>query len=197
MDQQPTYGRKSMKHIVVFASGNGSNAMNLIHHFSTGNKARVVAVFCNNPEAGIIEKAKAAGVPVVLFNRAQFSEAGVFDAQLAAFQPDIIALAGFLWLFPSRLVQQYANRIVNIHPALLPAYGGKGMYGDHVHRAVLANKETRHGVSVHLVNEHYDEGHILLQESFEIAPDDTLETVKQRIHEIEDRLFPAALEQLL
>jgi phosphoribosylglycinamide formyltransferase-1 len=186
-----------MKHIVVFASGSGSNAMNLIHHFKTGSKARVVAVFCNNPEAGIIEKAKAEGVPVVLFNRTQFREAGAFDAQLAAFQPDIIALAGFLWLFPSRLVQQYANRIVNIHPALLPAYGGKGMYGDHVHRAVLANKETRHGVSVHLVNEHYDEGHILLQESFDLRPDDTLETIKQRIHEIEYRLFPAALEELL
>ncbi|MEY3983185.1 MAG: hypothetical protein RL160_742 [Bacteroidota bacterium] len=196
MDKQQ-HGPKSMKHIVVFASGNGSNAMNLIQRFKTGTKARVVAVFCNNPEAGIIEKAKAEGVPVVLFNRTQFREAGAFDEQLAAFQPDIIALAGFLWLFPSRLVQQYPNRIVNIHPALLPAYGGKGMYGDHVHRAVLANKETRHGVSVHLVNEHYDEGQILLQESFALRPDDTLETIKQRIHELEYRLFPAALEQLL
>jgi phosphoribosylglycinamide formyltransferase-1 len=186
-----------MKHIVVFASGNGSNALNLIQHFRKGNKARVVAVFCNNPEAGIIEKAKAEGVPVVLFDRTQFREAGALDEQLAAYKPDIIALAGFLWLFPARLVQQYANRIVNIHPALLPAYGGKGMFGDHVHRAVLTNKETRHGVSVHLVNEHYDEGQILLQESFDIGPDDTLESIKQRIHEIEFRLFPAALEGML
>lgn len=186
-----------MKRIVVFASGTGSNAMNLIQHFRKGNKARVVAIFCNNPEAGIIEKSKAEGIPVVVFNRAQIRDAGFFDVQLAAFQPDIIALAGFLWLFPERLVQQYANRIVNIHPALLPAYGGKGMYGDHVHRAVLANKETIHGVTVHLVNEHYDEGQILLQESFEIMPNDTLESLKQRIHEIEFRLFPAALEGML
>ena len=186
-----------MKHIVVFASGNGSNAMNLADYFSRSGKARVVAVFCNNPEAGIIKKAESAGIPVVTFNRAQMQEPGFLEAALEPYSPDLIALAGFLWLFPARLVKQYPNRIVNIHPALLPAYGGKGMYGDHVHRAVLHNKESRHGVTVHLVNEHYDEGQILLQDSFEISPEDTLETVKQRIHDLEYLLFPAALEQLL
>lgn len=186
-----------MKNIVVFASGNGSNAMNLAAHFNSGSKARVVAVFCNNPEAGIIEKASAVNIPVVLFNRAQMQEPGFLETALDTYSPDIIALAGFLWLFPARLVKQYPNRIVNIHPALLPAYGGKGMFGDHVHKAVLHNKETRHGVTVHLVNEHYDEGRILLQESFDIRPEDNLESVKKRIHELEYRLFPAALEQLL
>lgn len=183
--------------IVIFASGSGTNALNLIRHFKNSDKARVVAVFCNKPEAGVIAKAEGEQVPVVMFSREDLLHEGRLDRELQRFQPDVIALAGFMWLFPERLVRRYKNRIVNIHPALLPAYGGKGMYGDRVHRAVLANGEKKHGVTVHLVNEQYDKGAILRQESFDVPAGATLDDIAARIHAIEYRIFPEAVEQLL
>lgn len=186
-----------MKNIVVFASGSGSNALNLIRHFRQGERARVVAVFCNNPGAGVIAKARQEEVPVVLFNRSELNEAGRLDSELQHYRPDVIVLAGFLWLFPGRLISAYPDKIVNIHPALLPAYGGKGMYGNRVHEAVLANAEKKHGVTVHLVNEQYDKGAILRQESFDVPAGATLDDITARIHAIEYRIFPEAVEQLL
>lgn len=183
--------------IVIFASGSGTNALNLIRHFKNSDKARVVAVFCNKPEAGVIAKAEGEQVPVVMFSREDLLHEGRLDRELQRFQPDVIALAGFMWLFPERLVRRYKNRIVNIHPALLPAYGGKGMYGDRVHRAVLANGEKKHGVTVHLVNEHYDEGAVILQESFPVTESDNLDSISRKIHEIEYRIYPRAIEQVL
>lgn len=186
-----------MKNIVIFASGSGSNALNLIQYFRNSERARVVAVFTDNPQAGVIEKAKNEGLPVVVFTRNELHAPGKLDEQLAGFSPDLILLAGFLRLFPQRWVDRYAGHILNIHPALLPAYGGKGMYGDHVHRAVLAAGEKHHGVTVHYVNAHFDEGEILLQRSFALDGGESLDAVTDQIHRIEYALYPEAVERWL
>lgn len=186
-----------MKSIVIFASGSGTNAENIIRHYAECPKARVTAVFCNKPEAGVIARAQKWSVPVVMFNRAHCEQEGFLDEQLALYSPDIIVLAGFLWLFPERLVRKYTNRILNIHPALLPAYGGKGMYGEHVHRAVLEHGDMVHGVTVHKVNEKYDEGEIVLQESFPISQDETLNSMTEKIHQLEFSIYPRAISKIL
>lgn len=186
-----------MKHIVIFASGSGSNALNLIRHFKHSERARVVAVFTDNPQAGVIEKAQQEGLPVVIFTRTELNNPGKLDDELVSFTPDLILLAGFLRLFPQRWVERYAGHILNIHPALLPAYGGKGMYGDHVHRAVLAAGEKEHGVTVHYVNAHFDEGEILLQRSFALNGRESLDEVSEQIHRIEYDLYPEAAERWL
>ncbi|MFN9111017.1 MAG: phosphoribosylglycinamide formyltransferase, partial [Bacteroidota bacterium] len=184
-----------MKNIVIFASGSGSNALNLTRHFKHSERARVVAVFTDNPQAGVIDKAKLEGLPVVVFTRAELNSPGKLDDELASFSPDLILLAGFLRLFPQRWVERYAGHILNIHPALLPAYGGKGMYGDHVHRAVLAAGEKEHGVTIHYVNAHFDEGEILLQRSFALNGRESLDEVSEQIHRIEYALYPEAVER--
>ena len=186
-----------MKHIVIFASGSGSNALNLIRHFKHSERARVVAVFTDNPQAGVIEKAQQEGLPVVIFTGTELNNPGKLDDELASFSPDLILLAGFLRLFPQRWVERYAGHILNIHPALLPAYGGKGMYGDHVHRAVLAAGEKEHGVTIHYVNAHFDEGEILLQRSFALNGRESLDEVSEQIHRIEYALYPEAVERWL
>jgi phosphoribosylglycinamide formyltransferase 1 len=186
-----------VKHIVIFASGSGSNALNLIRHFKHSERARVVAVFTDNPQAGVIEKAQQEGLPLVIFARTELNNPGKLDDELASFAPDLILLAGFLRLFPQRWVERYAGHILNIHPALLPAYGGKGMYGDHVHRAVLAAGEKEHGVTVHYVNAHFDEGEILLQRSFALNGRESLDEVSEQIHRIEYDLYPEAAERWL
>jgi len=186
-----------MKSIVIFASGSGTNAENIIQHFAECPKARVTAVFCNKPGAGVIARAEKWGVPVVLFSKEDCGNSGFLDEQLNRYNPDVIVLAGFLWLFPERLVKKYSNSILNIHPALLPAYGGKGMYGEHVHRAVLQNREKSHGITIHKVNEKYDEGEIVLQESFSLEPDETLDSVTEKIHKLEFSLYPKAISKIL
>ena len=186
-----------MKSIVIFASGSGTNAENIIRHYAECPKARVTAVFCNKPEAGVIARAQKWSVPVVMFNKEQCLQESFLDEQLELFKPDIIVLAGFLWLFPERLVRKYSNRILNIHPALLPAYGGKGMYGENVHRAVLQNGDSLHGVTVHKVNEKYDEGEIVLQESFPIEKEETLNSLTEKIHQLEFLIYPRAISKIL
>lgn len=186
-----------MKSIVIFASGSGTNAENIIQHYAECPKARVRAVFCNKAGAGVIARAEKWRVPVILFGKENCGKEGFLDEQLSYYQPDIIVLAGFLWLFPERLVKRYNNRILNIHPALLPAYGGKGMYGEHVHRAVLQNGDAIHGVTVHKVTERYDEGEIVLQESFEVEPHETLESLTDKIHRLEFILYPKAISKIL
>lgn len=186
-----------MKKLIVFASGSGSNAENLVRYFEAGKQARVVAIFCNNPTAGVLQRAEKLGIPAYVFNKEDWKTGNFIDEKVASLQPDLIILAGFLWLFPTRLLHLYPNRVLNIHPALLPKYGGKGMYGDHVHRAVLNSNETNHGVTVHLVNEHFDEGEILKQESFEIQTGDTLDVIVAKIHAIEFDIYPKAIEEYL
>lgn len=185
-----------MKHLVLFASGSGSNAANLIVHFSRGETARVAAVFCNNPKAGVIAKAEALGVPVVLFTKEELAGQPVL-LKLQAFRPDLIVLAGFLLKFPDHIIAQFPRIIVNIHPALLPKYGGKGMYGLHVHRAVLENREAESGITVHYVDGHYDNGDIIAQHRVDVSDCTTPEQVAQKVQELEHRHFPFILETLL
>jgi len=183
-----------VKRIVIFASGSGSNAQRIIEYFREHNPdAEVVALYTNNPKAYVIERCKALQVPCRLFNRNDFySSTAVLDL-LQQDQPNLIVLAGFLWLIPPALIQAYPNRIINIHPALLPAYGGKGMYGHHVHEAVIANKEIESGITIHLVNEEYDKGIHLFQAKVPITETDTPDSLAAKIHQLEHRHFPEVI----
>lgn len=186
-----------MKNIVLFASGSGSNADNICHYFKQHPNIKVVALFCNTKNAGVIEKMTKWNVPVVLFDKKQFHNPDYFSPLLATYNPDLIVLAGFLWLVPSYLVKSYHHKIINIHPALLPQYGGKGMFGHHVHEAVLANKESKHGITIHLVNEHFDEGAHLFQQSFQVTEKDDLNSIGLKISLLEMTHFPKVIEDYL
>ena len=185
-----------MKKIVLFASGSGSNAENIILHFKQSQHAAVVAVFCNNPKALVIARAESHNIPVVVFSKEELSGENVL-LKLHAFRPDLIVLAGFLLRFPANIIQAYPNRIINIHPALLPKYGGKGMYGMHVHRAIAENKETETGISIHYIDEHYDEGDIIFQKSVALHPNETPEAIAQKVHQLEHEYFPKVIQQLI
>jgi phosphoribosylglycinamide formyltransferase-1 len=186
-----------MKKIIIFASGSGTNADNICSYFAKSKDVKVVALFCNNPEAGVIPKMEKWNVPVKLFTRKQFNDEASFLPLIQSYNPDLIVLAGFLLLVPSYLVQQYSNRIINIHPALLPKFGGKGMYGHHVHEAVLSQKETEHGITIHLVNEKFDDGEHLFQKQFPVTQIDTLESIALKISLLEMTHFPQIIESFL
>lgn len=186
-----------MKHIVIFASGSGSNAENLIKFFQDRDTGSVVLVLTNNPHAKVLERCKTLKVSALSFNRIAFSQSNDVLDILKASQPDLIVLAGFLWKFPDFILQQFPNKVINIHPALLPKFGGKGMYGSFVHDAVVAKKETETGITIHYVNEHYDEGAIIFQATCDVHPSDTSETVAAKIHHLEIEHFPKIVEELL
>ena len=152
-----------MKRIVIFASGSGSNAENLIKFFHNSDTASVIQVLTNNPHAKVLDRCKTLNVSALSFNRVAFSKSEDVLNILKATQPDLIVLAGFLWKFPEFILNHFKNKVINIHPALLPNYGGKGMYGMNVHRAVVENKEHETGITIHYVNENYDEGNIIFQ----------------------------------
>ncbi len=183
-----------MHKIAIFASGSGSNAEEIIRHFATGELARVGLVLCNRPGAGVIARAESLGVETVLFDRDAFYDSDRIVTLLRERGIDYVVLAGFLWLVPSSLIEAYRGRIVNIHPALLPNYGGKGMYGDRVHRAVIEAGEPESGITIHLVNEVYDSGAILAQFTVPVAPGDTPETLASKIHALEHAHFPEVIE---
>ena len=185
-----------MKKIVLFASGSGTNAENLILYFNKSNSARVVAVFCNNPNAKVLERAKCNNVPTVLFSNEEWKTETVLK-QLNVFHPDLIVLAGFLLQFPTCIIQTYPERIINIHPALLPKYGGKGMYGMRVHQSIFDNKEVESGISIHYVNENYDEGQIIFQKKVMLGDCKSPEDIVRKIHELEKEFFPAVIEKVL
>ncbi|MEL1241252.1 phosphoribosylglycinamide formyltransferase [Flavobacterium flavipallidum] len=185
-----------MKKIVVFASGSGTNAENIIKHFKGSAVADVVGVFTNNANAKVIDRAKNNDVPVEVFSKSELYESG-FLQKIEVINPDLIVLAGFLLKFPDRLIEVYPNKIINIHPALLPKYGGKGMYGMYVHNAVVENKEKESGITIHYVNENYDEGAIIFQKSVVVLGTDTPEVVAEKIHELEQKYFPGVIEDLL
>lgn len=182
-----------MKNIAVFASGSGSNAQKIMEHFAASPLAKVSLLLSNNPEAYALERAKTQGVETVVFDRGQFAS-GEVTAMLRAHAIDYIVLAGFLWLLPAEIVETYRGRIVNIHPALLPKYGGKGMYGENVHRAVIAAGEKESGITIHLVNEIYDSGDILQQYKVTVTPHDTPDTLAEKIHKLEHKYFPQVIE---
>lgn len=186
-----------MKRIVIFASGSGTNAENLITFFNNSDYASVVLVLSNNPQAKVLERAKRLKVSTLTFNKIEFSEIDDVLNILKASKPDLIVLAGFLWKFPIKILNEFLNKVINIHPALLPRYGGKGMYGMHVHEAVVENKEVETGITIHFVNEHYDEGAIIFQAKCNVNPEDSPKDVAAKIHELEMEHFPKVVESLL
>jgi len=185
-----------MKKIIVFASGSGTNAENIIKYFAASKIANVVSVFTNNASAKVIERAKNHQIPVEIFSKNELLDRNVLQ-KIQEIDPDLIVLAGFLLKFPEHIVEQYPNKIINIHPALLPNYGGKGMYGMHIHRAIVNNKEKETGISIHYVNENYDEGGIIFQQNIALTEDDTPETVAEKIHELEQKHFPEIIQTIL
>ncbi len=182
-----------MNKIAIFASGSGTNAEAIIQYFIYIPEVTVVLVLTNNPGAGVIQRAKKLDVPVQVFSKEDLYETNMVAETLRTMAVDYIVLAGFLWLMPAALVKAYEGRIINIHPALLPDYGGKGMYGDRVHQAVIQNKEKESGITIHLVNEEYDKGQVLLQARCPVLPDDSPETLAKRIHALEHQHYPETI----
>jgi len=186
-----------MRNIAIFASGSGTNAENLIRFFRTSHFGRVSLVLSNRKEAGVLTRAQALDVEAIIFTKEQFYHSDEVLNLLLERDIDFVVLAGFLWLVPDQLLQAYKNKMINIHPALLPKYGGKGMFGHHVHEAVIRNQEAESGITIHYVNREYDEGHIVFQARCEVKADDTPETLASRIHQLEYQHFPVVVENVL
>ena len=184
-----------MKNIVLFASGNGSNAEEIIRYFKKNNQGTVVAIFSNKPDAKVLDRAKNHNIPSVVFSKSQLNEGFVLE-KLHQFQPDLIVLAGFLLKFPESILKEYP-KVINIHPALLPKYGGKGMYGMHIHKAIVDNKELETGITIHYVNENYDEGAIIFQKNVVLSGKETAEDVAAKIHLLEQEHFPKVIFSLM
>ena len=186
-----------MKKLVLFASGNGSNVQRIAEYFENNPEIEVSLVLTNNPKAGVLKRAEKLGLASIVFSKDDFYRSDKIINILNDINPDLIVLAGFLWLIPDYLIKAYPNKIINIHPALLPKYGGKGMYGHHVHEAVIKNREPESGITIHYVNEKYDDGQIIFQSSFELNEKDTLATLAEKIHLQEYEHFPKVIERLL
>jgi phosphoribosylglycinamide formyltransferase 1 len=186
-----------MQQIVILSSGSGSNAENIIKYLKNSDTIEVKLIICNNPKAGIIPRAKQLGVPLLLLNRNDFYQSDKLISLLQRMNIDLIVLAGFLWLLPTNFIAAFKNKIINIHPALLPKYGGKGMYGQYVHTAVLKNKEKETGITIHLVDEIYDHGKIIFQKSVSVVPGDSVPTLEEKVHKLEYEYYPKVIEQLL
>jgi phosphoribosylglycinamide formyltransferase-1 len=185
------------KRIAIFASGSGSNAQKIMEYFKKSNDAEVAIVLTNNPDAYVLQRADNFEIPSHVFDRKEFRETDEVVQLLKNLQIDLIVLAGFLWLVPENLLKAFPNKIINIHPSLLPKYGGKGMYGDKVHLAVLENKELESGITIHFVNEHFDEGEVIHQSRFKIEAGDDLEMVKFKGQQLEHQHFPKVIEGLI
>lgn len=186
-----------MKRIAVFASGSGSNAENIVKFFRSNDLARVTIILSNKKDAYVLERARQLGVPSISFNREDFYNSNKIVRTLEEQGIDMVVLAGFLWLVPQSLIDKYDGRIVNIHPALLPKYGGKGMFGMNVHNAVVAEKETETGITIHYVNGRYDEGNVIFQAKVSVNPSDTPEMVADKVHHLEYEYFPKIVEKLI
>lgn len=185
-----------MKRLSIFVSGNGTNLQRIAEYFKGNNDVEIVNVVCNNPKAYSIERAKNLGIPLRMITKAEFNSPE-FTKEMRSLNLDLIVLAGFLWKIPASLIQAYPRQIVNIHPALLPKYGGKGFYGEHVHEAVVAAKEQFSGITIHYVNEIYDSGEIILQAYTALEPGETPDSLAAKIHKLEQAYFPVAIEQVL
>ncbi|MBK7957995.1 MAG: phosphoribosylglycinamide formyltransferase [Bacteroidetes bacterium] len=183
-----------MKKIAIFASGSGSNAENIFRYFQNKRGVEIQKVLTNNPKAGVIGRFHALGMDVKVFTRSMFQEESFLEM---LDDMDLVVLAGFLWLVPAYLIKAFPNRIINIHPALLPNYGGKGMHGMHVHEAVIQNKEKETGITIHFVNEEYDKGEIIMQKRFDIIQGDTPQSIADKIHALEYEWLPKAIEMVL
>ncbi len=186
-----------MKQIAIFASGSGSNAQAIVEYFQNHNQIRVACILSNRPDAYVLERAKQLNVPAYTFTRQEYQEGATIRQILQNHQIDFIVLAGFLWLIPGYLLEAFPKAMINIHPALLPKFGGKGMFGMHVHNAVVAQGEKESGISIHYVNEHYDEGDIIYQATCPITVSDTPQHVAQKVHQLEYLHFPRIIEQVV
>ena len=187
----------NIKNIAIFASGSGSNAENIFNYFRDSENVRINLILTNNKNAFVIERSKKLNIPYIVFNRDMFYKSDEIINILKENNTDFIVLAGFLWLIPEQLINAYRNKIVNIHPAILPKYGGKGMYGERVHEAVVANKEKESGITIHYVNENYDEGDIIFQEKCDVKENDTANDVANKIHKMEYKYFPKVIANLI
>lgn len=186
-----------MKRIAVFASGNGSNAQNIANYFAENANGKVVAIYCNNPKAYVLERAAILNIPSVLIDREKFYTGDEILKDLQNRKIDLIVLAGFLWLMPGNILRTYDQRIINIHPALLPLYGGKGMYGMKVHETVIENGDSESGISIHLIDEMYDRGKVLFQAKCAIEKDDTPESLAEKVHKLEYEHYPEVIANYL
>ncbi len=184
-----------LKKISLFASGSGTNVQNIIDYFSENEHIVVDSVFSNNPDAYVLKRALKAGVDTFVFTKNEFLNSNKVVEELRKREIDLVVLAGFLWLLPAHLIENF--KIVNIHPALLPKYGGKGMYGMHVHQAVVDNKEKESGISIHYVNEKYDEGKLIFQAKCNVLPTDSAENVAEKVHQLEYKHYPEIIQNVL
>ncbi len=186
-----------MKKVAIFASGSGTNAENIIRYFKNHSEIAITLVLSNKPGAKVLSRAENLGVETRVFSRDEFYNTLNIPELLHQKGIDFIVLAGFLWLIPVSLINAYKGKIINIHPALLPKYGGKGMFGMKVHEAVVANNEKESGITIHHVNEEYDKGSVILQKKCRIEPEDTPEVVAEKVHQLEYEHFPRVIEKLL
>ena len=186
----------SIKKIVIFASGGGSNAESIINHFKENSSVEVSSFFVNNLNAGAIQRAENHNIPCIIFNREEFKSGDILK-ELDVINPDLIVLAGFLWLIPFDIVKAFPNKIVNIHPALLPKYGGKGMHGMNVHTAVKEAGDKESGMTIHYVNEKYDDGNIIFQGKCEITNEDSVEDIAAKVLQLEHQYYASEIEKLL
>ena len=185
------------KNIAIFASGMGTNAANIIRYFSEKRTAHIALIVSNNPTAGVLKIAEENNIPVLLLQKEKFFRGDAYVPELQHAAIDFIVLAGFLWKLPSVLIKAYRDNIINIHPALLPKHGGKGMYGNFVHEAVLATNEKETGITIHFVDEFYDNGKIIFQTTCPVYENDTTESLAKRIHELEYKFFPVVIEEVI
>jgi phosphoribosylglycinamide formyltransferase-1 len=186
-----------IKNIAIFASGSGTNAENIINYFANINDVNVSLILSNNPNAYVLQRAKNHNIPYIVFSRKELVETTIVLDALKDNNITFIVLAGFLLLMPLNIINAYHNRIINIHPALLPKYGGKGMYGDRVHQAVIENKEEYSGITIHFINEKYDEGEIIFQSFCKIDKNDTPITLAKKIHELEYLHYPRVINEVI
>ena len=186
-----------MKRIVLLASGSGSNVENIVQYFQGNPKINIAAVMANKRDAMVLDRCQRLKIPALYFNRYALYDSDVVTTTIKALAPDLIVLAGFLWIIPAALVKAFPDRIINIHPALLPKYGGKGMYGMKVHSAVVESGDKESGITIHYVNEHYDEGAIIRQVHTAIDPGETAEEVANKVHALEYIHYPRVIEELL
>lgn len=186
-----------MKKIAIFASGSGSNAEQIGRYFEGRTDARVSLILTNNPGAGVIQRARQLHIPVVVFDRKLFYESGRIVELLLNEGVDLVVLAGFMMLIPENLIYAFPDRIMNIHPALLPSYGGKGMYGHYVHEAVVSAREKQSGITIHYVNEEYDRGEIIFQARVDLEPTDSPEEVARKVQVLEHMHYPRVVDEVL
>lgn len=185
------------KRIAIFASGSGSNAQKIMEHFKYSDDAEVALVLSNNPEAYVLQRADNFEIPSHVFDRHDFYQTDEVVSLLKRLEIDLVVLAGFLWLVPANLLNAFPNKIINIHPSLLPKHGGKGMYGDRVHKAVLEAGDDEHGITIHFVNENFDEGEIIYQGRFKVEKGDSLEILKFNGQQLEHLHYPKVIESLI